>query len=132
MAKTWLLDSETKGTGAHVVPLENALKRPAAEPELALVALERPPRAREAVAPLPPMTFKVVDIMSARTLAEGISARATVDLLASVRSVLDVRIYVWMATAKRWRLLTFDEQKALWGFRQLADSAAVWAAGEPR
>ena len=34
MAKVWVLDTETKGTGAHVVPLEKALKgeRPEDEP----------------------------------------------------------------------------------------------------
>ena len=44
MAKTWRLDTETKGTGAHVVPLENAPQRSEAEQELATVTLERPPR----------------------------------------------------------------------------------------
>lgn len=28
MAKTWVLDTDTKGTGAHVVPLEKALVQP--------------------------------------------------------------------------------------------------------
>jgi hypothetical protein len=28
MAKVWVLDTETKGTGANVVPLEKALERP--------------------------------------------------------------------------------------------------------
>jgi hypothetical protein len=126
MAKTWLLDTETEGTGAHVVPLERALKQRASEErELALVALERPPRAPEPTESPGPRMFKVVDVMSARVLAEGISARATVDLLADIRSVLDVRVYVWMKRAERWRLLSFEEQKALWGFRQQAAVAAA-------
>jgi hypothetical protein len=29
MGKTWVLDTETKGTGAHVVPLEKTLEKPA-------------------------------------------------------------------------------------------------------
>ena len=29
MARTWVLDTDTKGTGAHVVPLEKALEQPA-------------------------------------------------------------------------------------------------------
>jgi hypothetical protein len=126
MAKTWLLDTETKGTGAHVVPLEQALEQRASEErELAVVALERPPRAHKPTESPGPMRFKVVDVMSARVLAEGISARATVDLLADIRSVLDVRVYVWMQRAGRWRLLSFEEQKALWGFRQQAAVAAA-------
>jgi hypothetical protein len=39
--KTWVLDTETKGTGANVVPLEKVLRRP--EPE--------PPRRRPAPGP---------------------------------------------------------------------------------
>ncbi len=34
MGKTWILDTETKGTGAHVVPLEKALKKPSPEQDL--------------------------------------------------------------------------------------------------
>jgi len=126
MGKTWLLDTETKGTGAHVVPLETALRQPASgERDLAVVALERPPREPKPTEPLAPLEFKVVDVMSARVLADGIAARATVELLEGIRSVLDVRIYVWMRQAKRWRLLTLDEQKALWGFRHQAEVAAA-------
>ena len=29
MGKTWVLDTETKGTGANMVPLEKVLKKPA-------------------------------------------------------------------------------------------------------
>ena len=32
MAKTWILDTDTKGTGAHVRPLEDALEQPAESP----------------------------------------------------------------------------------------------------
>jgi hypothetical protein len=31
MGKTWVLDTETKGTGANVVPLEKVLEKPDAE-----------------------------------------------------------------------------------------------------
>jgi hypothetical protein len=126
MGKTWLLDTETKGTGAHVVPLEQALEHGASEErDLAVIALERPRRASKPIETPAPLMFKVVGVMSARVLAEGITARTTVDLLAELRSVLDVRIYVWMQRAERWRLLSLQEQKALWGFRQ---GAAVRAA----
>jgi hypothetical protein len=52
--------------------------------------------------------------MSARVLAEDTDACATVRTLEGVRSVLDVRVYVWQPRAKKWRLLTMGEQKALW------------------
>ncbi len=119
MGKTWILDTETKGTGAHMVPLEKALQKRSRKEDLAVVTLEGPPGVPEPVAPPAPLNFKVVDIRSSEVLAEGIDARATVDLLEGVGSVVDVRIYVWAPLSKRWRLLTLDEQKALWGFRGL-------------
>ena len=45
MGKTWVLDTDTKGTGARMVPLEDVLAKPGeAEPE-------RTPRKRRARAP---------------------------------------------------------------------------------
>ena len=50
MAKTWVLDTETKGTGANVVPLEKVQRRPEEAPERRAAAeapgAERPPPAR--------------------------------------------------------------------------------------
>ena len=117
MAKTWILDTETKGTGAHVVPLEKALQKPSSREDLALVTLQAPPRPAEPAVPLAPLSFKIVDVRSSQVLAEGIGAGAAVELLEDVGSVVDIRIYAWARRAKRWRLLTLDEQKALWAFR---------------
>jgi hypothetical protein len=126
MGRTWLLDTETKGTGAHVVPLEQALEHRASEErDLAVVTLQRPRRAPQPTEPPAPLRFKIVDVMSARVLADGITARATVDLLADIRSVLDVRIYVWMQRAERWRLLSLGEHKALWRFRRQSAAASA-------
>src|SRR5271166_6701777 len=102
MGKTWILDTETKGTGAHVVPLEQTLKKPSAEQDLALVELERPARATEPTKPPAPLKFKVLDIRSSQVLGEGLSAPATVDLLEGIGSVVDVRIYVWTRQTERW------------------------------
>jgi hypothetical protein len=116
VAKTWVLDTETKGTGAHIAPLKP--EQPRTERELAIVTLERPPdRAEDAPAPAAPRAFKVVDVMGARVLAEGVGARETLQLLAGMPSVTDARIYVWVDGVERWRLLTLGEQKALWGMR---------------
>jgi hypothetical protein len=126
MAKTWLLDTETKGTGAHIVPLEKARARRGKEPELSTVTLERPPR--QASAPEPaagPLTFKVLDVRSGELLGEGTDTRETVELLERVGSVVDVRIYVWHQRAARWRLLTLAEQRALWQFRGNAVNAEL-------
>ena len=35
MAKTWVLDSDTKGTGARMVPLEDVLTKPEPKPRAA-------------------------------------------------------------------------------------------------
>jgi hypothetical protein len=107
------------------VPLEDLQREPAAERELSVVELERPPRLAKPVEPRTPLTFKVVDVMSARLVAEGVSAAETVKLLEGVRSVLDVRIYAWMTEAGRWRLLTLEEQRTLWGFRRPAQVTGV-------
>jgi hypothetical protein len=46
MAKTWVLDTGTKGTGARMVPLEDALEKP--KPKA-----PSPPPARKPAAPAP-------------------------------------------------------------------------------
>ncbi len=117
MAKTWILDTETKGTGAHVVPFENALASAVEQQDLATVTLERPPRVRAVEEPAGSLKFKVLDIRSSSVLGEDVDMRAAVELLEPMGSVIDARIYVWMPKARRWRLLTLAEQKALWGFR---------------
>jgi hypothetical protein len=48
--KTWVLDTETKGTGANVVPLEKVLKKPEPAPARrrpAVAAEQRPAERRE-------------------------------------------------------------------------------------
>ena len=119
MAKTWVLDTETKGTGANVVPLEKVLRRPGKEPDLATVTFERPPSspAVEAPEPAAPLRFKVVDVLGARELARDVGLPATLRLLEGMHTVLDARVYVWMPISRRWRLLTLDEHKLLWEFR---------------
>jgi hypothetical protein len=119
MAKIWVLDTETKGTGAQMVPLEKVVKkkrRPAGAP---VFVPRKPPETRPAPAaePRPPRRFKVVDVMTREVLAEDASARATVDLLNGIRSVVDVNISVWEPEQEKWRLLTLGEQKSLWRFR---------------
>jgi hypothetical protein len=117
MAKKWVLDSETKGTGAHIAPLapERARER---ERDLELVTLERPARQTPEPAPREPLKLKVVDVLGARVLGEDIDLRETVRLLQGMRSALDARIYARERDTGRWRLLGLDEVKALWRFRR--------------
>lgn len=44
MAKTWVLDTDTKGTGAHVVPLEKALEQPKSRKDPRPPKRAKPPR----------------------------------------------------------------------------------------
>jgi hypothetical protein len=123
MAKTWVLDTETKGTGAHIAPLDGDRRR-AREPELDLVTFERPARAPSQPAPREPLKLKVVDVLGARVLGEDLGVRDAVRLLEGMRSALDARIYVRAPDSGRWRLLSLDEVKALWRFRRETDTAA--------
>jgi len=112
MSKVWVLDTSTKGTGASVVPLESTLEKDGGSP---LKVVKARPRKREKEpAPRKPRRFKVVDLVSSETLAEGARMRATLDVLQEVRSAVDVRIFVWDDDADRWHLLTLSEQRALW------------------
>jgi hypothetical protein len=117
MAKTWILDTETKGTGAHVKPLEPARATPDDERDLALVTLERPPRPAPEEPQTEPLRLKVVDVLGARTLGEDVDVREAVRLLEGVRSALDVRVFVRAGADAKWRLIGRDELKTLWGFR---------------
>jgi len=123
MAKTWVLDTETKGTGAEMVPIEKTLSRERRQPELALVELGGPPREDPGPEPRPPQRFKVVDVMSAQTLAQDVGAREAVRALEGLRSVLDARIFIWSPEGGRWRLLPLQEAKRLWEFRGRLDDA---------
>jgi hypothetical protein len=116
-SKVWILDTETKGTGANVVPLEKIQRRPAAEPERPYVPLKPRPKPPPEPAPSEPHRFKVVDLMTREVLAEGVDARATVDVLAGVRSIVDVNVYVWRPDRQDWRLLPLEDKRALWEFR---------------
>ena len=93
------------------------LRKPERKPDLALVRPKPQPRPEPEPEPRKPRRFKVVDVMTGVVKAEDASARATVDLLAGVRSVGDVRIYVWSDEAERWGLLTLAEQRKLWELR---------------
>jgi hypothetical protein len=122
--KVWVLDTSTKGTGASVVPLESTVSKPDGRGRQLVKAPKKPaPRPEKAPAPRVPRRFKVVDLVSAEVLAEGAEMRATLDLLAEVRSMVDVRIFVWDRETDDWRLLTLGEQRALWNAAHAGDQA---------
>jgi hypothetical protein len=116
VGKVWVLDTETKGTGAEMVPLEKLLRRPepARKPRRRRPQTPKPAPAPE---PRPPLRFRVTDAMTREVLAEDADAAETMELLRGLRSVVDVDIAVWEPNSKRWRTLTLGERQAVWRHR---------------
>jgi hypothetical protein len=112
----WVLDTHTKGTGANMVPLERVLRRDSGQVP-GFVLPERRSTEPATEAPQRPHRFKVVDLMTRRSLAEDVDARRAVKALRGARSIVDVIVYVWDGNADRWRRLTFAETKTLWELR---------------
>jgi hypothetical protein len=112
-----VLDTETKGTGAQMVPLDSVLEKP--KPAKPLVVPPKPaPRPEPEPEPRAPRRFRVVDVMTREVLADEVGAMETVEVLGGVRSNVDVNVYVWAEKAEQWRLLSIDEQHALWERRR--------------
>ena len=114
MARRWILDHETKGTGAEMVPLDKAHPEDAPAGHPVIVAPERKPPPKREPAPRGPRRFRVVDVMTREVLADDADTRTTVDLLKGARSMVDVSVYVWEKDAGKWQQLTQREQKMLW------------------
>jgi hypothetical protein len=112
MDTTWILDTGTKGTGANMVPLERVTKRASAD-DPKFVLPERRPAQEDTPKPRAPHRFRIVDVMTRETLLDDGSGREAVDALGSVRSIVDVNVYVWDEDGERWLLLPFGEQRAL-------------------
>jgi hypothetical protein len=116
MGKVWVLDTETKGTGANMVPLDRVLQKGSnSVPGFVLPDL-KPPELTPAE-PTAPRRFKLVDVLTREVLAEGADARTTVNLLEQVRSLVDVTIWVWQPETERWRMLSLEESRLLWDYR---------------
>lgn len=112
MGTTWVLDTETKGTGANMVPLERVTKRSSAPAHRFVLPERRSPHKK----PSKPRTrrrFRIVDVMTRQELLEAGSARDAVETLRSVRSIVDVNLYVWDEERQRWLMLPFEEQRTL-------------------
>ncbi len=116
-SKVWILDTETKGTGANVVPLEKIQRRAPADPARLRVPPKPRPKAPPEPMPKEPHRFKVVDLMTREVLAEDVDARTTVEVLGGVRSIVDINLYVWRPDRQDWRLLPLEDKRALWEYR---------------
>jgi hypothetical protein len=110
----WVLHTETKGTGAQMVPLESVEKR--STPVEPVFVPRKPAPRPQSLEPEPkaPRRFRVVDLMTREELADDASAHEAVDVLKDLRSMMDVTVYVWQDKHERWRPLTFGEQRVMW------------------
>jgi hypothetical protein len=115
--KVWVLDTETKGTGAQMVPLESVLKEPQPKEHLLDPRMRRPKPEPDA-GPRAPRRFKLVDVSTRQVLADDADARRTLELLGAQRSSVDVNVHVWEPGEERWRLLTLAERQLLWERRR--------------
>ena|SRR5205085_6691355 len=122
MAKTWVLDTETKGTGAHIAPLKRETRdAPAKLNVVQLHPERRTPAAEDELEVSPqPRRFKVVDVFSGGVLADDVGAPAALRTLRSLRKPVDALVYVHDEDGRRWRLLTLAETSALWALRERA------------
>jgi hypothetical protein len=122
MAKAWVLDTDTKGTGAEMVPLEKLERqRQRGRDRERISVIRRTPLPPEKPTEDPQREdqrrFKLVNVLSREVLGDGVGPREAVELLEEVRSVVDVRIYVWEPELEDWRALSLREKKLMWEFR---------------
>ena len=122
--RVWILDTSTKGTGAQMVPLEDARKPAESTPQFVSPAMRRRHEAEEPE-PRAPRRFRVVDVLTRRVLAEDADLRTTLAVLGGVRRSVDVNVQVWEPKRDAWRLLGLDEQRELWRRRPAVDQAAA-------
>jgi hypothetical protein len=120
MGRTWVLDTETKGTGAQMVPLDKVLTQPAPSTEPFFVPPKRTPPEPKPPEPREPRRFRIVDVATRSVLADDAPARAALEVLGDVRSSVDVHVFVWAPGTEEWRLLTLGEQRAMWVRRRAA------------
>jgi hypothetical protein len=124
---TWVLDTETKGTGAEMVPLERLEERKRLKEGRERIrviardesAQEKDPTTEHEV-PRGPRRFRVVNVLSRQVLADDAGISETLEALRSVGSVVDVNVYVRVADEEDWRPLTMSERRTLWNYRDAA------------
>jgi hypothetical protein len=95
-----------------MVPLERVTNRSSA-PAHEFVLPERQRRQKKPPKPRGPRRFRIVDVMTRQDLLEDGSGREAVETLSSVRSIVDVNVYVWDEERERWLLLPFGEQRTM-------------------
>jgi hypothetical protein len=113
MGTTWVLHTETKGTGAQMVPLKSIEKRSSTTAPVLVRRKSARPSKQHVSEPKAPRRFRIVDLMTRQTLVDDASTQEAVNALKDVRSAVDVNVYVWQEARERWRLLPFADKRAM-------------------
>jgi hypothetical protein len=121
--KVWVLDTETKGTGAQMVPLESTLKQPQPKEHFLPATARRHKPAPEPVERAHGASGSPTS-SAARRSATTSTHEPRSRLLAEQRSSVDVNVSVWEPGEDRWRLLTLAEKQLLWERRRVRLTAA--------
>jgi len=122
----WVLDTETKGTGAEMVPLERLQERKRLKGERDAIRVIGPERERSDGSqrkrePQRPRRFRIVDVRSRQRLLDDADLSRALEVLSGVTAIVDVNVYVREAGETRWRPLSMSERRTLWGFREPAE-----------
>jgi hypothetical protein len=122
---TWVLDTETKGTGAEMVPLERLQERKRLRGKRRRIRVidRTKPEARiepQPEAPRGPRRFRIVDVLTRRVLADDVGVSDALHALRGVERIVDANVYVWEPREGDWRPLTMPERRTLWGMRDAA------------
>jgi hypothetical protein len=126
----WVLDTETKGTGAEMVPLERLEERKRLRGERERIRVVGPQaepcddRAFEPEQPQTPHRFRVVDVLTRQTLTDDAGISETLAALRGVGSVVDVNVFVRKPNEEDWRPLRMSERRRLWNLRSAAQPSA--------
>lgn len=130
MGTTWVLHTETKGTGAQMVPLEKAQKRPSTS-EPVFVPREHQRDAQQRTVPVEPRRFRIVNVLTRQRMLNSASIREALAVLRETRSLVDVTVFVWEKERERWRPLTFEEQRAMMDLAAEQTTLSAKATGPP-
>jgi hypothetical protein len=122
----WVLDTETKGTGAEMVPLERVQERKRLKGERDPIRVIGPERERSETSeidlePKSPRRFRIVDVRSRRRLVDEADLSRALEVLSEVGSIVDVNVYVQEPGETGWRPLSMSERRTLWSFREPAE-----------
>jgi hypothetical protein len=120
----WVLDTETKGTGVEMVPLERLEERKRLRGERERIRVIGPKAAEPAGEPVfegeeprAPRRFRILDVRSRQALADDVGISEALEALRGVGSVVDVNVFVWDSDEEDWRPLTMSERRRLWNLR---------------